>query len=275
MIGARAPRSVPPVTDQTIVITGAAGLIGGFLRERMRRDGRVLRLVDIAPIPDVADGEEAVQASITDAAAMTDACAGASAVVHLAGIVDETDWEPILRTNIDGTWHVLDAARAAGVRRVVIASSNHAVGFTERGAEPLPDTAFPRPDTHYGVSKVAKEALGSLYVDRHGMDVVCLRIGTCVERPRDRRALSTWLSPDDTARLVEASLAVPQPGFRVVWGVSANTRRWWSDEGGAAIGYHPVDDAEAYAADIEGSDEPDDAVTRVGGPWARPAAASS
>jgi len=100
---------------------------------------------------------------------------------------------------------------------------------------------------------------------------VCLRIGTCAQRPADVRALSTWLSPDDAGRLVEAALTTPSPGFRVVWGVSANTRRWWSYAGGEAIGYHPVDDAEQYAAEllVGGEPAPDDpTLTRVGGPWA-------
>lgn len=174
----------------------------------------------------------------------------------------------MLDANIHGTWCVLDAAQAAGVRRVVLASSNHAVGFVERGREPLPDEQFPRPDTFYGVSKVAMEALGSLFADRHGMDVVCLRIGTCDDRPRDPRALSTWLSPGDVGRLVLAALSTPKPGFRVVWGVSANTRRWWSLAGGSAIGYHPVDNAEDHADGLGEAQGP--AATRVGGAWATP-----
>jgi uronate dehydrogenase len=251
-----------------VLITGAAGRIGGFLRPRLLAAGYRLRLLDTAPLSTVDAREEVVLGSITDPPAIAAASAGASAVVHLAGFATEAQWPDILHSNIHGTWCVLEAARAAGVRRVVLASSNHAVGFEPRGDAALPDDTFPRPDGYYGVSKVAKEALGSLYADRHGMDVVCLRIGSCAERPPDRRALSTWLSPDDAGRLVVAALSVPSPGFRVVWGVSANTRRWWSAAGGDAIGYHPADDAEAYVADLPA--EPEPAVTRVGGPWATP-----
>lgn len=264
---------------ETVLITGAAGRIGGFLRPRLRAPGRRLRLLDVVAVSTVDDGEEAVTASVTDESAMHAACLGVDAVVHLGGIAGEADWPDILHTNIHGTWCVLDAARAAGVQRVVLAGSNHAVGFVARRAEPLPDDEFPRPDTYYGVSKVTMEALASLYADRHGMDVVCLRIGTCRDRPHDARALSTWLSPDDAGRLVEAALTVPSPGFRVVWGVSANTRRWWSTAGGDAIGYHPVDDAEEYPSAVPDEAEeysgtvPDEAeppTVRVGGPWARP-----
>lgn len=258
------------MSPETVLITGAAGRIGGFLRPRLRAPGRRLRLLDIAPLPGVDPAaEEVVTASVTDWGAMRRACDGVDAVVHLGGLAGDAAWPDVLHTNVDGTWCVLDAARAAGVRRVVLAGSNHAVGFVPRRAEPLPDGEPPRPDTFYGVSKVAMEALGSLYADRHGMDVVCLRIGTCLERPADVRGLSTWLSPGDAARLVDAALTVPAPAFRVVWGVSANTRRWWSTAGGDAIGYHPQDDAEAFAAEL-GAPQPavaPDGVL-VGGPWA-------
>jgi uronate dehydrogenase len=256
---------------KTVLITGAAGRIGGFLRPRLRGDGRRLRLLDVAPLSAMYGAEEAVTASVTDRDAIREACTGVDAVVHLGGLAGEAEWADILHTNIHGTWCVLDAAREAGVPRVVLASSNHAVGFVTRRDEPLPDAEFPRPDTYYGVAKVTMEVLGSLYADRHRMDVVCLRIGTCRERPPDTRALSTWLSPDDAARLVEAALMVPSPGFRVVWGVSANTRRWWSAAGGDAIGYHPTDDAEVYAAELPDPDVRAAGPTRVGGPWATPA----
>ncbi|MEU7816073.1 NAD(P)-dependent oxidoreductase [Pseudonocardia sp. NPDC049154] len=231
---------------QRVLITGAAGRIGRMLRARMPRPGRELRLLDRVPV----DEPGAITADVADLAAMVAACEGVDAVVHLGGISGEADWASIRDANIEGTYAVFEAARRAGVRRVVYASSNHAVGFAHQPHDPdleMPDHLSPRPDTFYGVSKVLGEALGSLYHDRHGLDVVCLRIGTCADEPHDLRGLSTWLSPDDCARLVEAALATPSPGFRVVWGVSANTRRVWSLDGGAAIGYVPQDDAEVFA----------------------------
>lgn len=260
--------------NETILITGGAGRIGGYLRSRLRRQDRTLRLLDIGQVqPAAGEHEEQVTASVTDLDAMTAACSGASAVVHLAAYAGNVSWPQILETNINGTWCALEAARMAGVPRVVLASSNHAVGFTRRDDQPLPDDAPPRPDTYYGVGKVTMEALGALYADRYGMDVLCLRIGTCRDRPADVRSLSTWLSPDDAGRLVEAALTVLSPGFRIVWGISANTRRWWSAAGGEAIGYHPADDAEQYAAElIAEHGEPvagDPVLDLVGGPWAR------
>ena len=241
---------------QTVLITGASGRIGVMLRTRLARPGRVLRLLDVVPPAPASAGEAAEvlpAASVTDAAAVRRALDGADAVVHLGGIPVEDTWENILSVNIDGTRTVLEQARLAGVTRVVLASSNHAVGFVRRASWPdgeLPAGVPPRPDTYYGVSKVAMEALGSLYHSRFGMDVICLRIGTCEYTPPDTRSLSTWLSADDMGRLAEAAITAPAPGFRIVWGISHNTRRWWSLAEGEAIGYHPVDDAETYADQV-------------------------
>jgi uronate dehydrogenase len=236
--------------EETVLITGAAGLIGTMLRPRLAQPGRLLRLLDVAAL-EPGSGEEAISESITDLTAMTQACRGATAVIHLAGISREAPWEQIAEANIHGTYVVLEAARRAGVPRVVYASSNHAVGFTPRAAFPVADYAFPAPDTYYGVSKAAGEALGSLYHARYGLDVICLRILTCMERPRDIRALSTWLSPDDAGRLFAACLSVPSPGFRVVYGVSRNSRGGWVSLAEArAIGFEPQDDAEVYAEQV-------------------------
>jgi uronate dehydrogenase len=232
-----------------ILLTGASGSIGHMLRQRLAH--HELRLTDVQ----AGDGVEALD--VTDTAAVERACRGADAVVHLGGIAGEGPFEDVLAVNVRGTERVLWAAQAAGVPRVVLASSNHAAGLYERGdAGPagLADDVPPRPDSYYGWSKAAMESLGRLYHDRYGIHVICLRIGSCTEQPGDPRALSVWLSPDDMARLVEAALTAT--GWRLVWGVSANTRRWWSAEGGRAIGYRPRDDAEDWAAKLG---EPDPA----------------
>ena len=148
-----------------ILITGGAGRIGTMLRTRLARPGRTLRLLDIsAPADPAGPGEEVVLASVTDMAAMEQACAGTDAVIHLGGVSGEASWERVLETNIQGSYTVFEAARRAGGPRVIFASSNHAAGFTPRSAFPVPDYAFPAPDTYYGVSKVTGEA-------RYGSDV--------------------------------------------------------------------------------------------------------
>lgn len=259
--------------DQCVLITGAAGVVGTLMRPRLARSGRTLRLLD-QTTPAAAGPDESAQirtGSVTDPDLMTDACDGVDAIIHLGGISRESSWQQILAVNIDGTRTVLEAARRCGVPRVILASSNHAVGFRrydEAGPAGLPAGSSPRPDTYYGVSKAAAEALGSLYHSRFGMHVVCVRIGSCFPRPPGARGLVTWLSPDDGARLFEACLSAPDPGYRVIWGVSANTRGAYSLAEAEALGYRPADDAERYAPEIlTGGTAPADPSDHIGGPF--------
>jgi uronate dehydrogenase len=186
-----------------VLVTGAAGGIGRKLRPRLARPGRVLRLLDTAEIapPAASEDVEIVRGSVTDMDVMTQACQGVDAVIHLGGYSREAPWQQILEVNIGGTYTVFEAARRRRVPRVIFASSTHATGYT-----PIPPdmkiTEFrhPRPDTNYGVGKVTGEAIGSLYADRYGMDVICVRIGVCFTSPGHPRMLGRWLSPDDCGR---------------------------------------------------------------------------
>jgi uronate dehydrogenase len=256
-----------------VLITGAAGIVGTLMRPRLRREGRVLRLLDVAPLPAAEPGEavELISGSVTDPDVMAQACQEVDALIHLGGLSRENSWENTLNVNIHGSQVVLEAARNAGVPRVVLASSNHAAGFRElsqAGETGLPADSTPRPDTFYGVSKAAIEALGSLYHSRFGMDVICIRIGSLFERPMDARALATWLSPDDGARLFEACLTCPSPGYRLVWGVSDNTRRFLSLAEAEALGYRSQDNAEKFAGEFADRPAPaGEAARYVGGPF--------
>ena len=263
---------------ERILITGGAGGVATMLRPRLAKPGRSSRLLDVREpadleLPDGAEPEEFITGSVTDPQTITAACQDVSAVIHLGGMAVESTIDTVLELNGKGTFHTLEAARSAGVDRVILASSNHAVGFTPRpGDDEVPADTPGRPDSLYGVSKVTIEALGRLFHDRYGLDVIALRIGSWFPEPADLRGLATWLSPDDGTRLIEACLATPRPGYRAVWGVSANTRRWWSLDAGHAIGYHPRDDAEQHAARLIAEfGEPDFAtdptLTRVGGQW--------
>ena len=257
--------------DDIVLLTGAQGAIGSMLRRSLRRPGRHLRLLDVAPLSPLEPGEDAelISGSFLDPGVLDDACRGATAIVHMGGLSHEGyAWAEYLEVNIHGTYLLAEAARLAGVERIVYASSNHAVGFAPlRDGGAVPDYEFPRPDTYYGVSKAASENLLSLYHDRYGLDVVCLRIGSYRERPSDVRSLWSWLSPGDCARLVDASLSTPRPGFRVVWGVSANTRAAVSLSEARAIGYEPLDNAEDFAASVsDDHDEWPDVGGRYTGP---------
>lgn len=250
----------------TVLLTGAAGSIGRMLTARLPALGWQLRLFDRVPI----DLPDAITGDITDPDALDRAMAGIDAVVHLAGEPMETTWPRIRDANVEGLFQTFEAARRAGVQRFVWASSNHATGFTPRpdDGSTLADDAPVRPDTLYGVSKAFGEALARYYHDRYGFQVACLRIGTCAETPPDARAQATWLSPDDCARLVDACLRKRDLGYALVWGVSANRDRWWSSEGGDALGYRPVDDAARLLSDPQPERQHWDDV--VGGPLTDP-----
>ncbi|MCQ1987507.1 NAD(P)-dependent oxidoreductase [Arthrobacter sp. zg-Y844] len=240
-----------------IAVTGAAGSLARDIIPRLADAGYSMVCVDRTP-PAESFGQDWVLTEVADTGTLVEAFRGCGAVIHLAGIPLEDDWDRILSANIDGTHSVLEAAHMAGVPRVILASSIHAAGFTPvpPAGDSVPDNTPVRPNTLYGVSKAAVEALGSYYSDRFGMDVVCLRIASRFDRPRDVRMLSTWLSPDDAARLFTAALADSVKGFRIVWGVSANTRSYLSPDAGAALGYVPKDDAERYAGDLTGPAAP-------------------
>ncbi|MGW7484037.1 NAD-dependent epimerase/dehydratase family protein [Nonomuraea muscovyensis] len=233
----------------TVVVTGAAGRIGSVVRVGLRGEAERLVLVDRVGLAAQSPAEEVRQLDLRDAEAVTAALEGADAVVHLGGVPDEAPLPELLEGNVQGTHNVLEGARRQGVGRVVLASSNRLTGFY-----PVSTTITvempPRPDGLYGVSKVAVEALGRLYGDKFGLSVVCLRIGSFEDAPTERRHLATWLSPRDCLGFVRAALTAPDINFAAVYAVSANTRRFWDVGAGSALGYTPVDDAEAFTPRI-------------------------
>jgi uronate dehydrogenase len=210
----------------------------------------VLRLLDVASLGDGQPGEELVAADVRNQVAVAEAMAGVDAVAHLAGIPHEDTFERILETNVVGTFHVFEAARRQGCTRVVLASSLHVTGFYPAEERIGPD-ALPRPDGFYGVGKAFAENLGRLYADKHGIEVVCLRIGTLADRPTTPRHLSTWLSPRDAVELFYCALTAPDVDYTVAYGASANKRGWWDLSSAERLGYRPADDAERWAFDIE------------------------
>ncbi|MFJ4919083.1 NAD-dependent epimerase/dehydratase family protein [Streptomyces sp. NPDC088725] len=232
---------------RTVLLTGAAGGLGTLMRGLLPAYGYELRLFDVSPVPDEPD---AVTADLADTEALREAVRGVDAIIHLAGISLEASFDKILRSNIQGTYNLYEAARAEGVGRVVFASSNHAVGFTPRpqDGDPLIPVDTPRrPDTYYGLSKSFGEDLAQLYWDLHGLETVSVRIGSCFAEPTSVRMLSVWMSPADGARLFHAALTAEDVGHSVVYGSSANTRLWWDLSTARDLGYAPQDDSEPYA----------------------------
>jgi len=234
-----------------VLLTGAAGSIGISLRQQLRGAYAELRLADIAVQAAAGPGEVVLQADIRSLDAMCAAMDGVDCVVHLAGVAHEDDWASVRDLNIDGCFNVFEAARLQRVRRVVFASSNHAVGFHRR-SRPLDGAVQPRPDSRYGVSKVFGEALGRLYADKHGLSVASLRIGTFrnPDRPAEPRQLLSWVSHRDLAQLMRCCIDHPDYHYLVAYGVSANRRSLWRNDHVAFLGYRPQDDAEHYAAEV-------------------------
>ncbi|GII78257.1 NAD-dependent dehydratase [Sphaerisporangium rufum] len=246
-----------------VLVTGAAGRVGTCLVDGLPGHGHALRLLDARPVE--AAGHETLRGDIHDTELLDQAMKGVGAVVHLAGTPSTSaTFEETLTANIEGTYRVFEAARRAGVGRVVYASSNHAAGFTPR-QELAPADVPVAPDSHYGVSKAYGEALGRYYSARYGMGVAALRIGSFGRRPPNARALSTWISPGDMVRLVHACLTAPDLTYAEVWGVSANTRGWLDLAAGRALGYEPRDDAEAYAGEMPELDHDDPEYAWLGG----------
>lgn len=242
-----------PLRFHRLLLTGAAGGIGRQLRPRLRVHCTHLRLSDIGPLGEAAPGEELMPAALEDAAAMHKLLEGVDAVVHLGGISVEAAWAPILQANIVGLFNLYEAARRQGVKRVVFASSNHVTGFY-RQDQTIDASAPPRPDGLYGLSKAFGEDLSRLYWDRHGIQTVCLRIGSVTAAPENRRMLATWLSIADLERLVLASLSTPVAGHSIVFGMSDNRHVWWDNRQAAHIGYQPQDSSEAWRAQVEASE---------------------
>jgi uronate dehydrogenase len=242
-----------------VLLTGAAGAIATAVRPVLRELADEVVLTDRVEVEELLPGEQFARAELADSVPWELLAAGCDAIVHLGAVPDEAPFDVLAGPNLHGAFHVYDAARRAGVRRVVAASSGRATGFYRVG-ERLDGDATPRPDGLYAATKAFSEALGRMYADKFGLEVVALRIGTFSERPQSVRDLSTWLSHDDARRLVRAALTGPVDGFVCVYGVSANTRGWWDLP--PSLGYVPDDDAEVYAGDVER----DDGIPFQGGP---------
>lgn len=258
-----------------VLVTGAAGSIGQVLSVGLVDRGHDVVAFDRVPAPDGTDlpwhtgdcaDADAVAAVF---AAQVSEGQPLDGVVHLAGHSDELSLPDSIVSHTVTTAALLDAMVEHGTRRLVYAGSNHAVGRTPRLADgDLTVDHRPRPDTFYGVGKVAAEGVMSLYADRYGLDVVSCRIGSFLPEPTTRRHLSTWLSHDDCVRMVGASLTTPAPGYAVLYGISANTRGWWDLAPGRALGYDPQDDAERFASGIRVRAEDEAEAAFVGGPFA-------
>jgi uronate dehydrogenase len=203
--------------------------------------------------------EEVVLCDLADADGVASLCAGVDTIIHMGGRPGDGPWQELLQTNIVNTMNLFDGARRAGVGRVLYASSNHVVGMYPAGRR-LEVTSPLRPDSLYALTKAFGEDTAAYYAYKYGIRGFCMRIGSFTERPKNRRALSTWCSHGDLMRLVEVGLTADY-AHAVVYGVSNNSRSWWDNSPATALGYRPLDNAEDYAAEVEHI-VPEDAIER-------------
>jgi len=240
-----------------LLITGAAGNLGRVLREGLAPLAATLRLTDRAEMAPAGTNEEIVVAELADFGAVMKAVEGCDAVVHFGAAPVERPWREILNSSIEGGYNVYEAVRRHGVKRVVYASSIHAVGYARR--EEGADTETPHwPDSLYGVSKCFVEDLAKMYWMKFGIESACLRINSCFPEPADRRHLATWMSFRDCVQLVERCLLADRIGHSVIYGISNNRERFFSNDKARHIGYLPVDSAEDHRAAVEAKTEPGD-----------------
>jgi uronate dehydrogenase len=236
-----------------ILLTGASGNLGRMLARELSAAGYALRLTDIAAFPDaIPAGARFRRADLNEALPILRQAEGCGTILHFGGIANEQPYETILGPNLRGLHHIYEAARREGAR-VVFASSNHAIGFHTRpqgNAERLDlDCAF-RPDGFYGLSKAYGELMGRMYWDKHGVENVNVRIGSCFPQPVNARMLSTWLSYADLARLMIRCIEAARTGHAVIWGASKNPQSFWGEDHRDRLGWQPEDSAEAFRAEV-------------------------
>jgi len=254
-----------------LVLTGAAGQLGSRLREPLSKMCDMLVSTDLAEdVGALFDGETYVKADLSSLDAMVDLLKDADMVVHFGAIGDEAPWDDILQSNIIGAYNIWEAAYRNGVKRVVYASSVHAVGMHKKTDTIGLDVPH-RPDTYYGLAKCFSEDLASLYWDKRGVESVCMRIFSCAPAT-NARSIGTWLSYDDLIHLVERSVDSPVVGFSIVYGISDNDRAVVDNTKARHLGYRPKDNAEQFAKEIFANTPPLDntdlANLCIGGPFA-------
>ncbi|MBT8459486.1 MAG: NAD(P)-dependent oxidoreductase [Silicimonas sp.] len=254
-----------------LVLTGAAGRLGSYLRAPLSKMCDELVTTDLTdditnPLPN----ETYVKADLADLSALVALLDGAEMVVHFGAIGDEAPFDAILKSNMIGAYNIWEAAHRNKLRRVVYASSIHAVGMHKK-TDFIGIDAPHRPDTFYGLAKCFAEDLASLYWDKRGLESVCLRILSCAQ-VTNPRAVGSWLSYDDLVHLVERAIDTPITGFSLVYGVSNNDRAPVDNSAAQHLGYRPKDNAEQFAKKIYDEAGPldphDPANTHHGGPFA-------
>jgi NAD+ dependent glucose-6-phosphate dehydrogenase len=237
------------VDGTRLLVTGAAGRVAGQLLPGLA-DRHELRLTDRGADTAHSAGPELVVGELTDRDLLDDLLEGVDAVVHLAGNPDPSaSWGQLREPNVEAFTALLTAARSHGVRRVVFASSVHAMGAYEGlGRWPVDAAWPPAPCCAYGATKAFDEALARVYSYRSPLSLIGLRLGLCTPSPSDAEAAAGWTSPADLQQLVVRALETDLP-FGVYHAMSwPSRRRWKLDATMTELGYEP--DREGQRADL-------------------------
>jgi uronate dehydrogenase len=233
-----------------VALSGASGQLGRFLRPALLERGIDLRSAGgRTALQPLRPGEDVMHGDLRDPVVVDRLLAGVDVLIHMAGTSVERPLPEIIENNLVGLQAIYEGARRHKVKRIVFASSNHAIGMHETGTKLSLECDF-RPDGFYGLSKMWGEGMARLYWEKHQIESVCVRIGSAIPKPTEFRHLSTWFGLDDLLQFTMRCIEAEHTGFLVAWGVSANTRSYWTPTECAVLGYVPQQNAEDYAAEI-------------------------
>jgi uronate dehydrogenase len=246
-----------------VALSGAGGQLGAYLRPALHARGVDLRSAGGRhPLTPLHDGEDIMHGDLRDPANVDRLLRGVDVLIHMAGTSVERPLPEIVENNLVGLHAVYEGARRHRVKRIVFASSNHATGMHSTDEKLGLGTDF-RPDGFYGLSKMWGEGMARLYWDKHGIESVCVRIGSAIPKPTEFRHLSTWFGLDDLMQFVMGCITTPEVGFLVAWGVSNNARSYWTPTGCDRLGYHPTQNSEEFAEEILRQQNPLDEIGRT------------
>jgi len=234
---------------EKIVLTGAGGRLGSYLRDPISKLCKNLVSTDIKKnIAPLYENEKFIQADLSNFDEINPIIENASMVCHFGAIVDELPFDKLLGPNYVGSYNIWESSRRHKVKRVIYSSSMHAVGMYPKTMTLKTDTPH-RPDSFYGLAKCFTEDLAKMYFEKNKIEAVCLRIASCAP-VNNARSLSSWLSYNDLIKLVIKSIDTPYTGYTVIYGISNNDRKNVDNSNASHIGYIPEDNAEIFAEEI-------------------------